>query len=104
MGWNISHGTNCYGEFRRSDASMSNLGRQLSHVLPARDWRQIAHLFNRRSGDPFTVQPKDAARAASIIRAASQHRLMPADWAQAAAELADAGESAARSGQTWEWR
>ncbi|MFF4574857.1 hypothetical protein [Streptomyces sp. NPDC001410] len=104
MGWNVSHDTNQHGEFRRSYTSMSNLAQQLAHVLTASDWRSIAYLFNRPSGDPFTVDPAEAGRVAQVLHTAATHQLMPGDWGATANELADAADRAAAAGQPWEWR
>lgn len=103
MGWNISHGTNQYGEMRRSCTTMDNLGKQLSHVLPARTWRTLKPLFARRSGDPFTVSPRDAGRMADALRAAARNQLLPTDWSLTAVELAEAAARAAAARQPWEW-
>lgn len=104
MGWDVSHGTDQNGQMRRSYTSMSNLGRQLAHVLPGRDWRKVRHLFDRRSGDPFTVPAKEAGQIAQILRTAASHPRMPADWASDANLLADTAHRAAAAGQNWEWR
>lgn len=104
MGWNISHGANQNGEVRRSYTTMDNLGQQLAHVLSARDWRTLKPLFRRRSGDPFTVSPRDAGRMARVLRTAARNRLLPTDWSLTAIELADAADSAASARQPWEWR
>lgn len=104
MGWNISHGPRPYGQMHRSYTQMSNLGEQIARALPDRDWRKIKHLFNRSSGDPFTVPAAEAGRIAQILRTAAQHRRMPADWASDTNLLADTAHRAARAGQNWEWR
>lgn len=104
MGWNVSHGTDQDGEFRRSYTSMSNLAQQLAHVLSASDWRSIAYLFNCPSGDPFTVDPAEAGRIARVLRTAAVHRLMPGDWGATTDELADAAGRAAAAGEPWTWR
>ncbi|MFE2045934.1 hypothetical protein ACFXAZ_34445 [Streptomyces sp. NPDC059477] len=99
MGWNISP-----GQFRRSYTTMHTLGQHLAHVLPAGDWQSIAHLFGTGSGNPFTISPAQAARAARILRTGADHRLMPLDWATTARELAATAEQAASTGRPWEWR
>lgn len=104
MGWNISHGTNASGEFRRSYTSMSNLAQQLAHVLSAADWRSIAYLFNRPDGDPFTVAPAEAGRVARVLCRAADHRLMPGDWVTTVEELADTAIRAATANEPWTWR
>lgn len=103
MGWNISHGTDQHGEIRRSYTSVSNLGQQVAHVLPASDWRNISHLFGRRSSEPFTVPASEAGRVAKVLRKAAKHRLMPRDWAREAVAFADAADEAACRGAEWKW-
>lgn len=102
MGWNVSHGPRPYGQMRRSYTSMGQLGEQIAHVLPAREWRKVRHLFNRSSGDPFTIPAKDAARIAPILRKAAE--LMTAEWASDTSILADCADRAAANRQNWEWR
>ena len=104
MGWNISHGPAPYGQMSRSYTQMSNLGEQIANVLSWRDWRKVKHLFNRRSGDPFTVSAKEAGQIAPILRKAASHPRMPADWASDTNLLADTAHRAATTGQNWEWR
>ncbi|MEV6726881.1 hypothetical protein AB0M94_38925 [Streptomyces xanthochromogenes] len=104
MGWNISHGTDRNSEYRRSYTQISNLGQHLAHVLSAADWRSIQYLFNRRSGDPFTVAAAEADRIAALLYQAANHRLMPADWAEDVQLLADAADRAAAAGESWTWR
>lgn len=102
MGWNISHGQR--GEIRRSAATMHNLSQHVAHVLTAREWQTVKALFDRPSGDPFWLHPHDAARVAPLLHKAGNHRLMPANWAGLAHELADAAHRAADAGQNWRWR
>lgn len=97
MGWNVEHDTS------RSATNVHRLGRQLAHVTPSRDWRVVRSLFNRRSGDPFTVSPKDAGRMASVLRAAASHPKMSANWAQETLKLANAADTAARTNKPWNW-
>lgn len=104
MGWDVSHGATATGTISRSYTAMSTLGSHLAHVLPAPDWCQIARLFRRGgNGDPFTVTPVDAARMARAFRTASEHRLMPDDWAELALLLADAADRAAEAQEPWTW-
>lgn len=103
MGWNISHGTNQYGQVRRSYTSMSNLAQHLAHVLSAREWASISYLFNRGSGDPFNVPTAEASRVGNLLHKAAKHRSMNSEWGQLATELGDAAHRAARAGQNWEW-
>src|SRR3954465_7120478 len=103
MGWNVSHGTDRNGEFRRSYTTMGNLAQQLPPVLSARDWSSIAYLFNHRDANPFTVPAAEAGRVATVLHRAADHRLMPADWGQDARLLAAAAARAARAREPWHW-
>lgn len=103
MGWNISHDPHS-NDMCRSYTSIHSLGQQLAHVLPARDWRRIRNLFNRGSGDPFTVKPKEAGDMSRILAAAAQHPKMPADWAREANLLACSAGIAANTRNAWTWR
>ena len=102
MGGPVSPGAEG-GQFRRSYGSMDNLARQLAHVLSAADWRSVRYLFDRPSGEPFTVPPGDAGRAAEVLHRASAHRLMPDDWSAAVHELAETADRAAGAGEPWAW-
>lgn len=97
MSWTIG------GDMRRSDASIHNLGKQIAHVLPDRQWRKVMPLFKDRAGDPFTVHHKVAGRMAAVLQVAAAHPKMPADWAQDARALAASAQTAARTRQPWKW-
>jgi hypothetical protein len=99
MGICISHGD---GK-TRSALTISNLGEQLAHVLPARDWRRIAHLFGGGFADIAEIPHREAGKIAAILHQAAQHRLMPTDWATLARIFADAAQRASRARQTWTW-
>jgi hypothetical protein len=102
MGWTISHAP--YGEtIRRSALSIGNLGRELAHVMPSRDWRTVAFLFTPKSGDPFDVAPADAGRIANALNLAAVHPLMPADWGELARQIAAAADTAAKNREPWHW-
>lgn len=103
MGWNISHGTNQFGEMRRSYTSIANLAKHVAHVLPARDWATVAPVLNRRSGDPFELAPREAGRVASVLFTAAAHSKMPPDWAATVHELASTAARAAEASQPWKW-
>lgn len=99
MGISISHADGA----SRSALTVSNLGQRLADVLPARDWRQIRHLFDGRFADIQQIAPAEAKQIAAILRTASNHRRMPGEWAELARLIADAAESAHRAGETWTW-
>ncbi|MFL4491544.1 hypothetical protein ACJ6WD_09820 [Streptomyces sp. VTCC 41912] len=104
MVWNISHGTDRHNEVCASYSHMCQLCEHLAHVLPAREWRVLKPAFGVRTGDPFEISAKDAGRMAPILRSAAAHRLMPAQFAETARDLADAADRAAGGRQTWRWR
>lgn len=99
MGIRISHST---GQ-SRSALTISNLGEQLAYVLPARDWRQISHLFGGSFSDVAEIPHREAGKIAAILRKAARHRLMPANWADLARIFADAADRAHRARQAWTW-
>lgn len=99
MGIVISHADGA----SRSATSIGNLGQRLADVLPARDWRQISHLFDGRFADIQQIPPARAKQIAGILRTAANHRRMPADWAELARLIADAANSASRAGEPWTW-
>ncbi|WP_255951563.1 DUF7739 domain-containing protein [Streptomyces odontomachi] len=101
MGWTISHLP--VGQEQRSGSTITNLAQQLAHVLPGRDWAELAPVINRPFGDPFTVQPGQAGRIADLLDRAASHRLMRGDWANLARALAAAARSASSAGQAWRW-
>lgn len=101
MGWNI--GTDQEPtQMRRSYTSIGNLAHHCAHTLSGRDWRQLKPILQRASGDPFTVTPKDAAKAADLLDKAAAG--MPANWAACARELATTARHAASTRQNWTWR
>lgn len=101
MGWNI--GTDREPtHMRRSYTSMHNLAQHCAHTLSGRDWRKLKPILDRRSGDPFTVTPKEAAKAAQFLDRAAAG--MPRDWAACARELAATARHAATTRQNWTWR
>ena len=99
MGIHISHAD---GKLR-SATTIANLGQRLAHALPARDWRQIKHLFGGRFADVARIPHRDAGKIATIVRKAANDRSMPRDWANLAHLIADAAQKAANSRQDWVW-
>lgn len=99
MGIRISHST---GQ-SRSALTISNLGEQLAYVLPARDWRQISHLFGGSFSDIAEIPHREAGKIEAILRNAAAHRLMPTNWADLARIFADAAGRAHRARQPWTW-
>lgn len=103
MGINISHGSNPYGEERRSATTIANLGKHLANVLPSGDWRQIADLFYGRFRGSASILPQRAGQVASILGRAAGHRLMPGEWADDARLIGEAAGRAHRARQPWTW-
>lgn len=99
MGFSISHGV----KGPRSATIIGNLGQQLAHVLSAREWREIADLFDGRFADVASIPPSEAGHIGELLHKAARHRLMGAEWASFAVEIGDAAQRAARAGQDWEW-
>ncbi len=98
MGWS-------YGGPTRSALQMEQLGQQMAHVLPARQWRTVRTLFDAvEHGDgPFVFDAVVAYRYAEVFRAAAAHSKMPADWGRFALDVADHASAAIRSGRPWRW-
>ncbi|MGW1492580.1 DUF7739 domain-containing protein [Streptomyces sp. NPDC002402] len=99
MGIHISHADGAI----RSALTISNLGQQLAHALPARDWRQIRHLFDGRFADVARIPHREAGKIATILRKGANDRSMPADWANLAHLFGDAAQKAANARQDWVW-
>lgn len=94
-----------YGGPTRSALQMEQLGQQMAHVLPARQWRTVQVLFDavEAPGGPFVFDAGQAYRYAEVFRAAAAHPKMPSDWAAFALDIADHASAAIRSGQPWRW-
>ncbi|MDG9701684.1 hypothetical protein [Streptomyces sp. DH37] len=102
MGVTISHGTND-GRMHRSYGHLADLGKHLAHVLPGRDWAQIADLFDGRFADVTEIGHRQAGRIADILDRAARHRKIPRDWANEATTFAACARRAARARQPWTW-
>lgn len=98
MGWSYGGGT-------RSALQMAQLGQQMAHVLPARQWRTVRVLFDavEHADGPFVFDASVAYRYAEMFRAAAAHPKMPAEWGRFALDIADHASAAIRSGQPWRW-
>lgn len=99
MGFSISHGA----KGPQSATTIGNLGQQLAHALSAREWREIADLFDARFADVASIPPREAARIGDLLHKAARHRLMGAEWADLAVEIGDSAQRAARVGENWQW-
>ncbi|MGW7469543.1 DUF7739 domain-containing protein [Streptomyces xantholiticus] len=103
MGINVSHGSDLYGEERRSATTIHNLGKHLANVLPSGDWAAIRDLFDGSVSTPVTIEPGRARVIAAILRRGAAEWRMPRDWEQEAGLFADAADRAADAGQPWTW-
>lgn len=107
MGWTISHGApNPGGPFdgyhSRNYSSIDDWRQSLlSLTLPAQDSAVLEILTQRRSGDPFEIEPQRAAAIASILR--RNLKRMPRSQREMTTTLASAAERAAVAGQPWRW-
>lgn len=99
MGIHVSHSD---GK-TRSALTISNLGQQLAHALPARDWRTIRHLFDGRFADIAHIPPREAGKIATVLHKAASDRHMPTNWAYLARAFADAAQNAADAREPWVW-
>lgn len=103
MGWNVSHGSNQYGEERRSYTTISNLAQQLAHVLSGSEWAELRPIFANESDHDLHVPPRQAALAADLLDKAAGHRKMARDWGGEARLFAAAARRASQAGQMWRW-
>lgn len=103
MGWNISHGTNTYGEIRRSYGTVANLTDHLLDVAAPGDGTLLRPVFRRFDGSPFDISPTKAAAIAAALERCAAHPKMPAEWAQEATEFATAARTAATANEPWHW-
>lgn len=107
MTWTISHGTpggRFDGYHSRSYSQVADwrdavLG--LGIHLSDRDVVALEPLLKRRSGDPFSVRPRQAAAIAGALRQHS-HRMPPAQR-EMTETLAAAAQRAADAGEKWRW-
>ncbi|MGC0317292.1 hypothetical protein [Kitasatospora acidiphila] len=102
MGWTWDHDRTGYeGRGGRSYTSHSELGDELRRTAGRADWAAIAPLFNRGTGDPFTVPPTQAGRIADALTALAP--LVSSTWTAPVRELAAAARAAHRAGAVWQW-
>lgn len=112
MGWTISHGNTPSGNLYRSASAMHDVGRHISHLVTATEWRDVKELFRlaQRADGPFEIPARQAGHMAAVLHKAADHPLMPTvaredDLADAGAvhELADAASRAAAARRAWKW-
>lgn len=99
MSWTISHsvgdGVVGYGDAAVWVDALTAID------LPARDQAVLEPLTRRRGGDPFEVEPRDAAAMASILR--QNRKRMPRRLRKLTDALAAAAARASAVGQPWRW-
>jgi hypothetical protein len=98
MVWSISHGGTKHGY---SGGQIGELGDELKAVSGWAQWRRIKVLFNRRSGDPFSLSSAEAALAGQALLDTAGR--LPADSAAMARQIGESALRAARAGHRWEW-
>ncbi|MFF4574858.1 hypothetical protein [Streptomyces sp. NPDC001410] len=100
----ISHGSDLYGEERRSVQQIAALVKQLSQLLPATDWAHIRDPFDAAlRGEKAEVEPGHARQIAIVLRRAAADWLMPTRFEREALLFAEAADRAAGAGEPWEW-
>lgn len=107
MTWTISHGTpggrfdgyhsRSYGQVADWRDAILALGLYLSD----REVVALEPLLKRRSGDPFSIRPRQAAEIATVLRR-HLHRL-PAAQREMTETLAAAAQRAANAHEKWRW-
>ncbi|MEU8977636.1 hypothetical protein [Streptomyces sp. NPDC048309] len=100
----VSHGSDLYGEERRSTTQVAALVKQLSQLLPGADWAHIRAPFDAAlRGEKAEVEPGHAAQIAIVLRRAAADWLMPTRYEREALLFAEAADRAVGAGEPWEW-
>ncbi|MEV4424041.1 hypothetical protein AB0K23_01430 [Streptomyces sp. NPDC049602] len=102
MGWSISHGGTRYS------FSYSGVAELREHIKKAAGWSQrrtLKPVTDRRSGDPFSITPRDAkAIGQALLDVASR---LPStsddDWAGMARQIGRSALRAASANEPWVW-
>jgi hypothetical protein len=102
MGWYISHGGTRHGY------SYSGVAELRDHIKKAAGWpqrRTLKPVTDRRSGDPFSIQPRDAkAIGQALLDIASRLSSTPdGDWAAMARQIGQSALHAASANEPWVW-
>lgn len=101
MTWSISHGGTQYGY---SYSGIAELGERLMQAAGPTDQTHLRLIFSPRSGDPFEIEPWQAAEVgASLHRAARGLKFWDRSWAAMARQIADSALRAAKAGEYWRW-
>lgn len=98
MTWSISHGGTKLGY---SYSGISELHQWLGAILTPADQQTVRPVFDRRSGDPFKVKPKEAEKVGNALLLAAGY--LPAEWAKMARQIGESALLAARLGEPWRW-
>lgn len=100
MGWSISHGGTRYAH---SSYSLSQLEEKLRKSRRY-DAATVRPIFDRQSGDPFKIQPQQAAQIGQALhQAADSLKIWDRGWAAMARQIADSALLAAKLGEPWSW-
>lgn len=98
MGWSISHDGTRHGY---SYNGVAELAHRCSGILTRGDQRHVSTVMNRRSGDPFKVQPKQAKKTGQALILAAGH--LPSEWAEMARQIGQSALRAASANEPWVW-
>ncbi|MFB6955370.1 hypothetical protein ACFCXP_37635 [Streptomyces niveus] len=99
MGIDISHGV----RGSRSATTIANLGSQLAHVLPSREWNTLRPYFGGRVRCPVSIPPIEARTIGQLLLLAGRDPRMPGEWQKLALILCDSAHRAYNAGENWEW-
>lgn len=100
MGYSISHGGTRYSY---SGLSLDQLADKLRRLRKV-DWATLGLIFDRHSGDPFNIQPKQAEQIGqALLDAADAMKIWDRGWAGMARQIGESALRAARSNEKWEW-
>lgn len=100
MGFSISHGGTRYAY---SGLSLGQLEEKLRKVRKA-DWATLGLIFDRHSGDPFDIPPRQAESVGqALLNAADAMKLWDRGWAGRARQIGESALLAARLGEPWRW-
>ena len=102
MGWTISHGGTRYGY------SYSGVAELRDHIKKQASWSQrrtLKPILDRRSGDPFSVKPRDAKQIGDTLMALADQLPITRsdDWPAMARKIGRSALLAAYANEPWEW-
>lgn len=100
MTWDISHGGS------RNGYSYSGMAEFISHLKRYASWTQkrpLRPLLVRRSGDPFSIAPRDARKIGLELLAVAPRLPVTTtdDWGAMARQIGQSAIRAADAGEPW---